>query len=150
MVRYLKPHEIRRLVDACTGQFRALVQATLLTGCRYSELTRLRVSAFNPDSGTLAIRPGLAQQRVQAKLDAALGDDGNGAHDDAYHGVDGVVAHIQPARQQQAGDCANPLREHHIDEEVEQLHGARAPDGRKRLIRAIATAMPLGLCAFDA
>jgi integrase len=27
-----------------------------LTGCRYSELARLRASAFNPDSGTLAIR----------------------------------------------------------------------------------------------
>jgi hypothetical protein len=28
----------------------------LLTGCRYSELTRLRVSAFNADSSTIAIR----------------------------------------------------------------------------------------------
>ena len=32
------------------------MQAALLTGCRYSELTRLKVGAFNADSGTLAIR----------------------------------------------------------------------------------------------
>lgn len=28
----------------------------LPTGCRYSWLARLKCSAFNPDSGTLAIR----------------------------------------------------------------------------------------------
>lgn len=55
-MRYLTADEARRLVDACNEDFRRLVQAALLTGCRYSELTRLRVSAFNPDSGTLAIR----------------------------------------------------------------------------------------------
>ena len=33
-----------------------LVQAALLTGCRYGELTALRVTDFNPDAGTLAIR----------------------------------------------------------------------------------------------
>ena len=33
-----------------------MVQAALLTGCRYSELARLRCDDFNADSGTLAIR----------------------------------------------------------------------------------------------
>lgn len=56
VVRYLTGHEARRLVNACNEDFRRLVQAALLTGCRYSELTRLRASAFNPDSGTIAIR----------------------------------------------------------------------------------------------
>ena len=56
VVRYLTADEARRLVKACDADFRRLVQAALLTGCRYSELTRLRASAFNPDSGTLAIR----------------------------------------------------------------------------------------------
>jgi integrase len=56
VVRYLTADEVRRLVKACAADFRRLVQAALLTGCRYSELTRLRVSAFNPDSGTIAIR----------------------------------------------------------------------------------------------
>jgi len=46
----------RRLVRACPEDFRKLVQAALLTGCRYSELARLKCGNFNSDSGTLAIR----------------------------------------------------------------------------------------------
>jgi integrase len=56
VVRYLSAAEARRLVRACREDFRKLVQAALLTGCRYSELTRLKCGHFNPDSGTLAIR----------------------------------------------------------------------------------------------
>jgi integrase len=56
VVRYLTADEARGLVNACDENFRRLVQAALLTGCRYSELTKLRASAFNPDSGTIAIR----------------------------------------------------------------------------------------------
>jgi integrase len=55
VVRYLKPDEARRLVNACGGDFR-MVQAALLTGCRYAELARLKCGDFNSDSGTLAIR----------------------------------------------------------------------------------------------
>jgi integrase len=56
VVRYLNAEEARRLVNACGEDFRKLVQAALLTGCRYAELGRLKCSDFNPDSGTLAIR----------------------------------------------------------------------------------------------
>jgi integrase len=56
VVRYLSAAEARRLVRACPEDFRKLVQAALLTGCRYSELARLKCSNFNSDSGTLAIR----------------------------------------------------------------------------------------------
>jgi integrase len=56
VVRYLSVVEARRLVRACTEDFRKMVQAALLTGCRYSELARLRCGDFNADSGTLAIR----------------------------------------------------------------------------------------------
>jgi hypothetical protein len=35
----------RKVVNACNEDFRRLVQAALLTGCRYSELTQLRASA---------------------------------------------------------------------------------------------------------
>lgn len=56
VVRYLSVAEARRLVQACAEDFRKLVQAALLTGCRYAELTRLKCSDFNADSGTLAIR----------------------------------------------------------------------------------------------
>ncbi len=63
VVRYLTPDEARRLVNACGGEFRKLVQAAILTGCRYSELSRLTCSDYNPDSGTLAIR--LAKGRLR-------------------------------------------------------------------------------------
>jgi integrase len=44
------------LVNACPRDFRRMVQAALLTGCRYSELTNLRCADFNTDSDTLTIR----------------------------------------------------------------------------------------------
>ncbi len=55
-VRYLNDDESRRLVNAAEPGFRPLVQAALLTGCRYGELSALRVSDINPDSGTVHIR----------------------------------------------------------------------------------------------
>ena len=48
VVRYLSAAEARRLVDACPEDFRKMVQAALLTGCRYSELARLKCGNFNP------------------------------------------------------------------------------------------------------
>jgi integrase len=54
-VRYLSHDEIRRLVNAAQGEFRTLVNAALFTGCRYGELTRLRVGDFNPDTGTVFV-----------------------------------------------------------------------------------------------
>jgi integrase len=56
VVRYLSATEARRLVRTCPEEFRKLVQAALLTGCRYSELARLKCANFDNDSGTLAIR----------------------------------------------------------------------------------------------
>ena len=55
-VRYLTVEQAQRLVNATGPEFRLLVQAALQTGCRYSELARLEVADFNPDSGTLTIR----------------------------------------------------------------------------------------------
>jgi integrase len=55
-VRYLSIDESRRLINASDPDFRALVQAALLTGCRYGELGRLEVGDFNGDIGTLTIR----------------------------------------------------------------------------------------------
>jgi integrase len=55
-VRYLTVEQARRLLNATDSEFRPLAQAALQTGCRYSELARLEVTDFNPDSGTLAIR----------------------------------------------------------------------------------------------
>src|SRR6516162_1032678 len=55
-VRYLSVAEAERLINASDPDFRPLVRAALETGARYGELTRLVVSDFNPDAGTLTIR----------------------------------------------------------------------------------------------
>jgi len=55
-LRYLSDDESRRLINACNSDFRDLVTAALLTGCRYSELARLVVEDFHPDAGTIHIR----------------------------------------------------------------------------------------------
>jgi integrase len=54
--RYLEIAEATRLINACEPEFRLLVQAALQTGCRYGELTRLKIEDFKRDSSTLAIR----------------------------------------------------------------------------------------------
>jgi integrase len=56
VIRYLSVDDARRLVNACPQDFRRLVQAALLSGCRYSELTNRRCADFNPDSDTLTIQ----------------------------------------------------------------------------------------------
>jgi integrase len=56
LLRYLTEAECVRLVNACPADFRQLVRAALLTGCRYSELTALHCADFNPDAGTLLVR----------------------------------------------------------------------------------------------
>jgi integrase len=55
-VRYLQLAEAKRLINACSPDFRPLVQAALLTGARYGELVRLEIQDFNPDSETVTIR----------------------------------------------------------------------------------------------
>jgi len=56
VVRHLNQDEITRLLNACGGAFRKLVHGALLTGCRYGELTRLKVGDYNSEVGTLNIR----------------------------------------------------------------------------------------------
>jgi integrase len=55
-LRYLSDDESVRLMNACPADFRTLVTAALLTGCRYGELIALAVDDFNPDAGTVQIR----------------------------------------------------------------------------------------------
>jgi integrase len=55
-VRYLTEAECVRLVNSCQTTFRNLVRGALLTGCRYSELTSMHVSDFNPDAGIVTVR----------------------------------------------------------------------------------------------
>ena len=48
--RFLKEEEEIRLINVCQPDFRELVIAALETGCRYGELTKLRVKDYNPDT----------------------------------------------------------------------------------------------------
>jgi integrase len=54
-LRYFTKDEVTRLVNAAQDDFRDLVLAALHTGCRYSELGRLRAGDFNQDSGTVFV-----------------------------------------------------------------------------------------------
>lgn len=55
-VRFLVKAEAKRLINACEPDFRQMVRAALLTGCRYGELCRLAVGDYNADAGTVYIR----------------------------------------------------------------------------------------------
>ena len=55
-VRYLSDKEAKLLVNASDVEFKPLVQAALLTGCRYGELVALVASDYSADAGTLHIR----------------------------------------------------------------------------------------------
>ena len=54
--RFLQPREASRLIAACEGDFRRLVQGALLTGCRYGELCRLKVGDVDVQNGSIHIR----------------------------------------------------------------------------------------------
>ncbi len=54
-IRFLKPYEVERLINACDPHFRGMITAGYYTACRYGELTNLRVNDYNSESGTLFI-----------------------------------------------------------------------------------------------
>ena len=56
VVSFLSSDEITRLANSCNGQFRSLVMAALLTGCRYGELIRFGTNEFIAESKTITIR----------------------------------------------------------------------------------------------
>lgn len=72
VVRYLKPSEAERLVNACAADFRNLVRGALLTGCRYGELTRLQVRDFDANAKTIVVRMTKSEKPRQI----ALNDEG--------------------------------------------------------------------------
>ncbi len=55
-IRYLNDDEARRVVNHCSPEFRPMVQAAMLTGCRYGELVALVVADYNADAGTIHVR----------------------------------------------------------------------------------------------
>ncbi|SUS08660.1 Integrase family protein [Candidatus Defluviicoccus seviourii] len=69
-LRYLQRDECQRLLNACPAGFREMVQAALLSGCRYGELCRLRVDDFSRDAGTLRIAEAKSGKPRHVPLDA--------------------------------------------------------------------------------
>jgi integrase len=65
-LRYLSDDEARRLTNACPEDFRALVTAALLTGCRYGELAAMTGDDFNPDAGTVRVHTSKSGNRVMS------------------------------------------------------------------------------------
>ena len=61
-VRYLREDETTRFMNACSGDFRNLVTAALLTGCRYGELAALTVGDFDPIACTITVGRSKAKQ----------------------------------------------------------------------------------------
>ncbi|MFZ4553667.1 MAG: tyrosine-type recombinase/integrase [Burkholderiales bacterium] len=55
VVRFLSPDEARALLSACAPDLRSLVEAALLTGCRFSELARIKAGDVNLDRQTVHI-----------------------------------------------------------------------------------------------
>ena len=68
-VRYLQEDECRRLLNACSTDFRDLVRAAIATGCRYGELARLEVRDLNRDAATLLIREAKSGKPRHVALD---------------------------------------------------------------------------------
>jgi len=54
-VHYLTDEEARRLVNACSEDFRPLVIGALLTGARYGELAAMTAGDFNLDTGSVFV-----------------------------------------------------------------------------------------------
>ena len=61
-VRYLLEDETTRFMNACSGDFRNLVTAALLTGCRYGELAAMVAGDFDPVAGTITVGRSKANQ----------------------------------------------------------------------------------------
>jgi integrase len=53
---YLETADATRLINACSPDFRLLVHGALQTGCRFSELARLKAADFHAASGTVTVR----------------------------------------------------------------------------------------------
>ena len=68
-VRWLTEEEARRLLNACERDFRRLVRAALESGCRYGELTALKVGDFVPEGPSLFIRTSKSGKPRHVPLD---------------------------------------------------------------------------------
>ena len=86
-VRYLGTDECVRLINASAPDFRKLVQAALLTGCRYGELITMECSDFISDAGTVHVR----ETKGGKPRHVPLNDEGVAFFDSATAGREGTM-----------------------------------------------------------
>jgi integrase len=75
-VRYLKDDEAVRLMNACEPDFRDLVAAALLTGCRYGELRRMRVGDLDAKANTIRVAVSKSDNGSNNGRSVTLSDEG--------------------------------------------------------------------------
>jgi integrase len=64
-IRHLTTGQAERLINSCDDDLKKLVEATLHTGARLSELAQVVVGDFNLDFATIAIRHGRKPRRIE-------------------------------------------------------------------------------------
>jgi integrase len=65
---YLTVEEGSRFIEVCPLDFRKLVQGALFTGCRYGELCKLKVEAFNTQIACLTVMQGKTHKTKEVYL----------------------------------------------------------------------------------
>ena len=61
--QWLTTDQCKRLVNAAAPDFRPIVHAAMLTGCRWSELRQLKCADYDASSGTLYVADGKGDRR---------------------------------------------------------------------------------------
>ena len=87
IIRFLTVSESTRLINACNLDFRLMVQAALLTGCRYGELTRILVTHVNLDTGLIYIT---SESKGDKGRHVPLSDEGHQFFQDQIVGKPGL------------------------------------------------------------
>lgn len=140
-MRYLDESEAKRLVNACDPLFRPMVQAALLTGCRYGELASVKVSDVDLAAGTVWLTDTKARKARVAYLEA----DGLRLFTTATAGKPGdALAFPRPdgkrwAPSQQARYLANACRNGNVDKAG--FHDLRRTFGARLAMRGVPMAV---------
>lgn len=105
--RFLQPKEASRLIAACEGDFRALVQGALLTGCRYGELCRLKIGDVDVQTGSIHVR----ESKSGKPRHVPLNDEGLSLFTDRLAGKTvGAHAFSRGGQPWKASEQARPMR----------------------------------------
>lgn len=111
-IRYLDIDESKRLTNACALDFRGLVQAALLTGARYGELTHTEVQDYLPDAGAVRFRftksgkPRVVPLTVEGQKFFASVQAGRPSEDRLFKRSDGSAWNTSHQARRMADACA--------------------------------------------